>query len=214
MGWEIVGTEATPLGVTDFSGALMKVKRTGAQVISAVYSNPESSVMAKQMYDLRIPALQAGYNSFLAPGNTWEVLGGKCEGNVVALGGLGLIGSKKYPKSSEFEAKLRKRLGRWFDAIHTIGAVYDAVYVLVDAIERANSLDPDKLVSALEATSYAGVNGRVKFGKDHGAVYGNNPMQECVAVSFQWKKPGTRVPVLPQEIAEGEIDLPPWVKGN
>lgn len=212
MGWEIVGVQATPLGATDFSGVLSQVRRAGAQVVSVAYSNPESAVLAKQMYDLRIPALLIGYNSFLINGGTWGILGGKNEWDVVAVGGISLVGLKSYPKSVEFERKLRTRLGRYFEGIHGVGASYDAVYILAAAIERVNSLEPDKLIPALEATSYEGVNGRVRFGKDHFAVYGDDPKKESVAVSIQWKKPGIRVPVLPSQIAEGPIDLPSWMK--
>ena len=38
---------------------------------------------------------------------------------------------------------------------------YDAVNVVAEAIKRAGSTDPDKLVEALEKTDYVGTIGRV-----------------------------------------------------
>src|SRR6185437_14445222 len=44
---------------------------------------------------------------------------------------------------------------------------YDEVYYIADAVHRANSTDPDKLVTALEATNWEGTIGRTGFtGRD------------------------------------------------
>jgi branched-chain amino acid transport system substrate-binding protein len=46
---------------------------------------------------------------------------------------------------------------------------YDAVGVLVDAMKRANSVDPAKYIAELPKTSYAGLTGRIEF-DDNGDV--------------------------------------------
>jgi branched-chain amino acid transport system substrate-binding protein len=40
---------------------------------------------------------------------------------------------------------------------------YDALYVVVDAIKRAGSLDSTKIKDALKATDYQGLEGHIKF---------------------------------------------------
>lgn len=40
---------------------------------------------------------------------------------------------------------------------------YDALYVLVNAIERAQSLDPVKIQQSLKQTDYDGLEGHIKF---------------------------------------------------
>ena len=78
---------------------------------------------------------------------------------------------------------------------------------MAEAIERANSLDSDKLVTALEATDYAGVLGRTKFDATaHNATYGFDPAEGDIVPVIQWID-GERVPVFPESIAETEIEL-------
>jgi branched-chain amino acid transport system substrate-binding protein len=40
---------------------------------------------------------------------------------------------------------------------------YDAVYVIYDAMKRANSTDRSKILAAMPATSYDGVIGHIAF---------------------------------------------------
>ena len=88
---------------------------------------------------------------------------------------------------------------------------YDSVYVLAEAIEKAGSLDKDKLIAALEATDHKGSIGRIRM-KDHQYIFGENPAENAILVVYQWKKGGERVPVFPESIAEGPIDKPEWMK--
>jgi branched-chain amino acid transport system substrate-binding protein len=86
------------------------------------------------------------------------------------------------------------------------------VYILANSIERAGTVDPDAVVSAIEKTDISGVNGRIKFGKDHQAIFGLDPKETSTIVVYQWKQPGKRVPVFPESVAEGKIDIPPYMK--
>ena len=89
---------------------------------------------------------------------------------------------------------------------------YMAVYTLKDAIERANSLDSDAVVTALEKTDLMGVYGRIRFDpKTHQIIPSLDPKEGAVGTIFQWQK-GKRVVVFPTSIAAGEILLPPWMK--
>ena len=40
---------------------------------------------------------------------------------------------------------------------------YDAVYIIVDAMKRANSTDPAKILAAMPSTDYKGVIGETQF---------------------------------------------------
>lgn len=62
-----------------------------------------------------------------------------------------------------------KVVGRFKEAPTTQGAdAYTAVYILKAAIERADSLETETLVTQLEKTDYLGVTGRTRFfPKDH-----------------------------------------------
>ena len=111
----------------------------------------------------------------------------------------------------EFLNKFEKKYGKLPEAAAVNCSAYDAVFILAEAIERAGSLDPDKLVTALEATDYRGVGGRLRFNENHIVVFNENPEETGVCVIFQWQN-GKRVPVYPPFLAEGKILLPPWMK--
>jgi branched-chain amino acid transport system substrate-binding protein len=89
---------------------------------------------------------------------------------------------------------------------------YMAVYVLKDAIERAKSLDADKIITELEKTDLMGVYGRLRFDpKSHQVIPSTDPKEGAVGSILQWQA-GKRVVVYPKSIAMGEILLPPWMK--
>jgi len=83
--------------------------------------------------------------------------------------------------------------------------------VLKDAIERAKSLDADKIVAELEKTDLMGVYGRLRFNpKNHQVIPATDPKEGAVGSILQWQA-GKRVVVYPKSIAMGEIQLPPWM---
>ena len=88
---------------------------------------------------------------------------------------------------------------------------YMAVYILKDAIEKANSLDPDKVIKALEETDIMGVYGRIRFDKSHMVIASDDPEKGAVGCIFQWQN-GKRVVVFPKAGATGKIELPHWMK--
>lgn len=213
--WEVVGSDAFPTGSTDFSPALMKAKAQKAQVIFPAFDMHQSSIMIKQARGMKVPALIAGFIEPAIPGNAWDVFEKQVKGMVNFSLEIGSIPVKIVPNSMIFHENFVKRWGK--EAMlktsgHGLGPGYDAVYILAQAIERAKTIDSDAVVSALEKTDFSGVTGRVRFGKDHQAVFGSDPKEGCLGVAFQWRKPGVRVPVFPQVIAEGKIQLPPYMK--
>src|SRR5215469_16578280 len=90
---------------------------------------------------------------------------------------------------------------------------YDEVYILADAIQRAGSTDPDKMVAEMEKTNFEGTIGHIQFyGKDdeftHGIKSGPGAVTGLV---FQWQD-GKQVTVWPKAIAEGKLKFPNFVK--
>ena len=214
-GWEVGGFDAYALGASDFSSSLMKVRAQKAQVLVPIFDMPQSGILLKQARAMKVPALLAGFISPVAPENAWDVFEKEVEGMVNVQFEIGPVPVKAVPKSVAFNENFGKRWGK--DARvklsgHGPGPSYDAVYTLVDAIERAKTVEPDAVVSALEKTDLSGVIGRIKFGKDHQVVYGFDPKETALGCAFQWKKPGVRVPVFPEVVAEGKIELPPYMK--
>ena len=212
MGWEVVGRQAYPTGASDFSSSLMKARATKAQVILPIFDMPQSGILVKQWKSMRVPALVAGFISPLAGPAAWNTFDQKIDGAMNSIFEIGNVPAPKYPKSVEFYEKYKKRYGKPIEAGHSPAPAYEMVYILKDAIERAGTLDGDSVVVELEKTDRVGAMGRIRFGKDHQVIYGEDPKENSLGCMVQWRKPGKRVIVYPKSIAEGSIQLPEGLK--
>jgi branched-chain amino acid transport system substrate-binding protein len=214
-GWEVAGFEAYALGSSDFSPSLMKVRAQNAQVIVPIFDMPQSGILLKQARAMQIPALPAGFISPIACENAWQVFEGEVDGFINMVYEVGPIPVKAVPKSVAFNENFGKKWGndaRMKLSGHGPGPSYDAVYLMANAFERAKTVEPEAVVKALEQTDMQGAIGRIRFGKDHQAVFGYDPKETAVGCGFQWQKPGKRVVVFPEGFAEGKIQLPPYMK--
>jgi len=212
QGWTVTGTEVYPTGTTDFSMGLLKAKNTEAQVLNIWMDMPESSILLKQWYELKIPALPFGSTLAAAeqPG-FWKATDGKGEYTLCNVVNAGNAPSKATDWTMKFYDAYTKK---WNIEPEGLGSSssYMAVYVLKDAIERANSIDSDKVVDALEKTDLMGVYGRIRFNpKNHQVIPASDPKEGAVGTILQWQA-AKRVVVYPKSIATGEILLPPWMK--
>jgi branched-chain amino acid transport system substrate-binding protein len=211
-GWEVLGKEIFPTGTTDYSVGLMKAKKENAQVILIWMDMPETSILLKQWYDMKIPALPFGtiISAAEEPG-FWKASGGKGEYAMASVVNAGNAPSKATPWTMKFVEAYQKKYGLEPEGYGTSSS-YMAVYTLKDAIERAGTLNSDAVVAALEKTDLMGVYGRIKFDpKSHQVIPSIDPKEGAVGTIFQWQA-GKRVVVFPPKIAMGEVKLPPWMK--
>ena len=208
--WEVAGFDKYPTGASDFSSSLIKVKQSGAQVIFPIFDMPSSGILVQQWKDMKIPSVFAGFISPLMGSNAWKTFGEKIEGVInIAFDG-GNLPLNKYAPAKKFYEAYTKRWGE-MQCGHKPAVDYDGVYAMVMAIEKAGSLDPDKVVKELEKVSMVGATGRIHF-KDHQYVFGEDPKVDAISGVYQWKKGGKRVPIYPDAIAEGPIDKPAGMK--
>lgn len=213
MGWKSVGMEAYPTGASDFSAGLMKAKTQGAQVILPIFDMPQSGILLKQWQSMKIPSLIFGFISPMTGENAWKTFDGKIGGLMNCNYELGSgIASAKYPPSKKFYDDYAKKFGGPTESGHGPGPAYDSVYIWAEAVERAGSLDPDKVVAELKKTDHKGVIGRIKFDEGNQVIYGEDPTKTAVGCVFQWTEDGKRVIVWPDALAEGKIALPSWMK--
>jgi branched-chain amino acid transport system substrate-binding protein len=209
-GWEVVGKDAYPIGATDFSSSLTKAGEAGVQVIVPIFDMPESGILLKDARNMRPPALITGFISPAASASAWDTFEGELDGMVTFSVEVGPVPVQAVPKSVEFNTRYGEKYGADLQSKlsgHGPAPAYDSVYILADAIERAGTLDPDALVTALEATDLEGAVGRIKFSEDHQVIYGTDPKEGALGVAFQWVD-GKRIPVFPEAAAEGKIALP------
>jgi len=210
-GWTVLGSEKYPTGASDFSSGLMKVRSGGAQVILAVFDMPTSGVLVKQWQGMKIPAMMSGFISPLAGSKAWQTFEGEIEGAMNVMFEIGHIPVKAYSPSMKFYDGYKKRWKEELQSGHAVSPAYDAVYILAKAIEKAGTLDVDRVIPAIEATDMAGAVGKIKFDKGHQLVFGSDPINTALSAAVQWRK-GQRIIVYPESISDSKIEKPSWVK--
>jgi branched-chain amino acid transport system substrate-binding protein len=211
-GWNVTGLEIYPTGATDFSMGLLKAKNSKTDIINIWMDMPESAILLKQWFDMKVPALPFGSTLAAAeqPG-FWKATDGKGEFTLCNVVNAGNAPSNATAWTMKFYDAYAKRWGVEPEGLGSSSS-YMAVYVLKDAIERAGSLGPDQVVTALEATDMVGVYGRLRFDpKSHQVIPANDPKEGAVGSILQWQA-GKRIVVYPKSIAMGEIKLPPWMQ--
>jgi branched-chain amino acid transport system substrate-binding protein len=211
-GWKVLGHDNFPTGATDFSSSLRKAALTGAQVILVVFDMPESGILIKQWKAQRVPAVVAGFISPMAGPGAWDAFDHNIGGLLNAMVELGNIPSQHYPMAAKFYRDYEAKYGEPIQSGHGPAPAYDAVYMLKSAIEHANSTDPDAVVAALKQVQRKGVVGHLQINDVNQVVYGKDPDKTGVGVFFQWSEDGKRRVTYPPSLAEGPIELPPWMK--
>lgn len=155
-GAEVVATEHTNDKATDFSAILTSIKGKSPDVIFFGGMDPQGAPMAKQMHQLGITAQFLGGDGIQTP-KFIELAGADAEGAIASMPGLPL---DKMPKGPEFQQKFEAKYGQ----IQLYAPyAYDAAYVMVDAMKRADSADPAKYLPELARTNYEGVSGKISF---------------------------------------------------
>lgn len=208
-GWKVMAPEIYPTGTMDYSTGLMKARKFGAQVIFIWTDMPEVSILLKQYVDMKIPALAYGFISTAEHPEYYKESNGKSEYTMVHMvNAANAPGQVTELTDGFFKAYTQ----RWKVEPEGYGtsSSYQAIYTLVDAIQRAGTLDPDAVIKALEETDMTGVYGRVRFNKTHQIIPSMDPKEGAVPQVIQWQN-NKRVTVFPPSIATAKTQLPPWM---
>lgn len=165
-GGTIVAEEAYLQKDQDFKTILTKIKGTNPEMIYVPGYYEEVGKIIKQARELGIVVPFVGGDGWDSPKLT-EI------GGAAALNGAYFTNHYSVedtsPASKAFVEAYKKEYGQVPDAMAVLG--YDAAYVLVDAIKRANSTDPAKIREALAGTKgFKGVTGETTLNETHDAV--------------------------------------------
>jgi branched-chain amino acid transport system substrate-binding protein len=162
-----------------------------------------------QWHDQQVPIPMAGQSSQATTSAFWKDTNGAAEGvitNSAAAPGAGLT-----PTTNSFSDAYVKRYG--VSPAYCGYTSYDMVHVVADAIKRAGSADPDKLVEALEKTDYLGTVGRIQFyGRDHPFTHAMKYGPGLVTgVALQWQS-GKQIVIWPADKAGAKLQFPSFIK--
>ncbi|KVZ50045.1 branched chain amino acid ABC transporter substrate-binding protein [Burkholderia ubonensis] len=156
-GAQIVARESANDRATDFKAILTKIKRDHPDVIMYGGMDATGGPFAKQAMALGIGAKILGGDG-VCTDKVVELAGNAVQNLVCSQAGLAL---SRMEKGADFEKKYE-------DRFHTPVQIYapftyDAVYVIVDAMKRANSIEASKVLAAMPSTDYRGVIGHIAF---------------------------------------------------
>lgn len=151
-GAEIVTREYTNDRATDFTA----IKGKNPDLIFFGGMDPQAGPMAQQMKRLGLAARFLGGDG-MQNANFLKLAGEGAEGAIASSPGLPL---DAMPGGPTFKQKFEAKYGQI--QIYAPYA-YDAVMVLVDAMRRADSHEPAKVLAELPKTDYQGVTGQIRF---------------------------------------------------
>jgi branched-chain amino acid transport system substrate-binding protein len=158
LGMEVTGVWRPSDTATDVNAELTAIAATNPHIIFPTFSGPVGVTFGKQAGELQIPAAIVGIVVEAQKKGYWEATGGK--GNYVMTLNTYAKGVKITDKTVPFFTEFEKRTGQ-FPAY--TAATYDAILIMKQMIEKAQSLDPEVLVPLLENIDYNGTAGRMKY---------------------------------------------------
>jgi len=193
---------------TDFTPIFNKIEGEHPDVITTGISHVGVQPTV-QWHDQQVPIPMAGQSSQATTSSFWKDTNGAAEGVITASAAA--PGVALTPTTIPFTEAYTKKYG--VSPAYDGYTAYDDVHIIAEAVKRAGSTDPDKLVAALEKTDYVGTIGRVQFygEKDqftHAIKYGPGLIQ---GVDLQWQD-GKQVTVWPRDKANAKIKFPAFVK--
>jgi branched-chain amino acid transport system substrate-binding protein len=197
-GVEVVGIEKHLPDATDFSSQFGALEAAGAQFVIEVNSRQEGVALAKQWGTLKPKFALGGINVSGQANGYFEATGG---GAAYQLNGpAGIVRAEISEKTIPFYDAFEGAYGR--EPIYNGASAYDSIYTLHEAVERAGSVEPDDVVTELEATDRVGSQGRLTFNEAHDVVYGaGDPSKGVNPIYFQFTPEGEKKIAFPKALA-------------
>jgi branched-chain amino acid transport system substrate-binding protein len=156
-GVKVIAREATSEKARNFKAILTKIKRAQPDAVMYGGMDVTGGPFAKEAAALGIKAkILAGDG--VCTDKVVELAGDAVQNLVCSEAGLAL---SKMDKGADFSQKYEARF-------HTPVQIYapftyDAVYVIVDAMKRANSIEAPKVLAAIASTDFNGLTGHIAF---------------------------------------------------
>jgi branched-chain amino acid transport system substrate-binding protein len=150
-GAEIVRRDYTDDKAKDFSAILTAIKKAKPDAVFFGGADTQAVPMAKQMRQLGLKARLFGGEMVKSP-NFLKLAGPAAEGAVASLAGLP---TAQMPGGTAYAEKYKARFNAEVEVYSTFA--YDGAMTLIEAMKRADSTDPVKVLTELAKTERAGV---------------------------------------------------------
>ncbi|WP_336789972.1 urea ABC transporter substrate-binding protein [Paenibacillus sp. MMO-177] len=168
-GGEMVGEEYTPLGHTDFSTIISKIKEAKPDVVFNTLNGDSNVAFFKQLKDAGISAkdittLSVSVAEEEIRGIGVDVLQGQ-------LAAWNYFETTDTPANKTFVENYKKKYGEDRVTADPIEAGYTAVYLWKAAVEKAGSTDVDKVKAAAKDLEWDAPEGKVKIDGENQHIY-------------------------------------------
>lgn len=172
---EIVAEENFTAGDTDFKAILTNIAKMDYDVIFLPGYYEEGGLIIKQAREMGITQPILGPDGF-ANSTLVELAGADNVDNVFYASHF--TPNSEDPKVQEFLAAFEAEYGKSADSFAALA--YDAAQLVFDAIQTADSTDPQAITDALAATEdFEGVTGTFSFDENH------NPIKSAFVIELQ-----------------------------
>src|SRR5262249_17638724 len=196
-GVEIVLFEPYSAGFADAGPLLNKVKGSGADMLFSVSYLNDLILIVRTVKQIGLKiGINGGSGGFVVP-DFYKNVGTLAEG----LQGVAHWNHDSDDNAQKVNAEYKKRYGEFL--FEYGGGLVAQTFMIVDALEHAQSADPQKVREALStldvSSGYAAMapGGKVKFGPDGKNVYGH-------PVGVQWQH-GDLASIFPKEDARAPL---------
>jgi branched-chain amino acid transport system substrate-binding protein/urea transport system substrate-binding protein len=167
-GGTVLAEEYTPFGVKEFSGVIRKMAEKEPKVLVFTLPGADAMTFVKQFHEFglkkKIKIAFMGFNENYMPGFTTE----QAEGMVTCPH---FIQTLDFPVAREFVEKQKKMFGEDAVVSFYVDSHYGSVYFLKNGIERADSLDKEKVIDAMGDQAITAPSGNVMLrASDHHVI--------------------------------------------
>jgi branched-chain amino acid transport system substrate-binding protein len=153
---KVVAHEHIAPGDSDFTAVLTKLKKVDPDVIYMSVYQPEGSKMIQQVRKLGLTSDFMSEDAVFHP-KFLEVGGPAAEGVYLTF-----AKAPDTPERKNFEETYKKKWG-----VDSVGSyayyAYDAGMMVLEAIKKAGTTDPDVLQKTIRSNTWNGVSGPIKF---------------------------------------------------
>ena len=165
----VLGYFSFQTGDRDFTAQLTQIKSLNPDIVFAPNEYAEEAAILQQAKQLGLTpdmVFMAGDSADVP--ELLEIAGENAEGFVYTA--QFHPDGYTHPEAIKFVEGFREKYGIEPETFSVTG--YDAYLIMVDAIERAGSTDPDAIKAALDETDFVGARGETIFDKEGNAILG------------------------------------------
>ena len=197
-GGTVAGEEYLPMDATDWTPVLSKVRAAHPDaLITSTAGGAPNVTLTKQ---LRGAGIELLYGNLGVDEATAKAIGADAAGIYISQSYLSNLDN---PKNKAFKEGLSQMFGADMQPPNDLSAPeYDGIYLYKAAVERAGSLDTQKILQALPTVSFDGPRGAIQMSKQHHApltMYLGQVQQDGsvkVIQTFKDVDPGNQCPNL------------------